>query len=293
VVPWEPAAPQQPAAAAAAGEGAAAADEQPPAAASGEAPPPAGVQPPGEDAAEQGQAGGAAAAGAGQQQAGRPIKKLKLTVKPSGPYPAAAAAAAEATKVDDALSPEGGRSRPRRQPAATPAAAAGSSGGAGGASAGSSKGAKAAAGLGSADKIKSPGSAEKAERTAAAQLGARVKILWPKDKSFYSGEIVVGAPGCCDYLAVWHGLWARLGSQCDVQGSHGSHIACVAQQGSARVTAVAHALQAAATVGSSCQEVSLGLCNQCCASSFSWAAPSMHHGSLQCHAHDLHNAIPT
>jgi len=61
-----------------------------------------------------------------------------------------------------------------------------------------SKRAKAAAGPGSADKS----SAEKAERTAAAQIGARVKIIWPQDRSFYSADIVVGDPGCCGCLAV-------------------------------------------------------------------------------------------
>jgi len=72
----------------------------------------------------------------------------------------------------------------------------GSSGG--GAGAGSSKRAKAAAGPGSADKS----SAEKAKRIAAAQIGARVKIMRPQDQSFYSADIVVGGPGCCGCLAL-------------------------------------------------------------------------------------------
>lgn len=205
VVPWQhkdaeaPAAPAPTAAAAAAAEPAAAAAEPVAAAAEPAAAAAAGPAAAAADAAakQQQPAAGAAeqegAAGTTSDEAagpGRAIKKIKITMKSSGPLPAGAAA--EATKTDP-LSPTDGTGRPRRQAAmTTPAAAAGGSGG--GATGTSSKqGAKDSAEKGSADRIKSPvlGSAEKAQRAADAQVGARIKILWPKDKTMYSGEIIV------------------------------------------------------------------------------------------------------
>lgn len=135
-------------------------------------------------AEEQGQGKEEGAGQDQQQQAGRAVKKIKLSVKPSGGQPAAAAVAAEATKTDPLSSPEGGRIiRPRRQATITPAPAA--------AAAAPAKTASAAA---AEKKIKSPGSPERAQRTAAAQIGARIKIMWTKDKQYYSGEIQVR---CC------------------------------------------------------------------------------------------------
>jgi hypothetical protein len=133
------------------------------------------------------------AAGATSDEAagpGRAIKKIKISMKSSGPLPAGAAA--EATKTDP-LSPTEGSGRPRRQAAmTTPAAAAGSSGG-GAAGTSSKQAGKDSTEKGSADRVKSPvlGSAEKAQRVAEAKVGARIKILWPKDKTMYSGEIIV------------------------------------------------------------------------------------------------------
>lgn len=40
-----------------------------------------------------------------------------------------------------------------------------------------------------------PSSAEKAARTAAAQIDARIRIIWPKDKKFYTGTIIVSVAG--------------------------------------------------------------------------------------------------
>jgi hypothetical protein len=114
------------------------------------------------------------------------VKKLKITMKSAAGAPSAAAAAAEATKVDP-LSPTEGTGRPRRQAAATPAAgaAAGSSGGGAAAGSTAAKPAK-----GSAEKVKSPDPAEKEERLRNAQVGTRIRLAWT-DKKFYTGEITV------------------------------------------------------------------------------------------------------
>jgi hypothetical protein len=219
VVPWQhkdAAASAAPAAAAATGPAAA------PAAAADVA---AKQQQPAARAAEQ--EGGAGTTSDEAAGPGRAIKKIKITMKSSGPLPAGAAA--EATKTDP-LSPTEGGGRPRRQAAmTTPAAAAGSSGG-GAAGTSSKQAAKDFAEKGSADRIKSPvlGSAEKEQRVAEAKVGARIKILWPKDKTMYSGEIIVseawqvygqdshaaaavalGLDGVCRLLQQ-HSAWAGL-----------------------------------------------------------------------------------
>lgn len=195
IVPWQPKDAPIPAPAAPAPAAAAPAAAEPAAAAAAPAPAAGGAAPAVEGAEQEAPAAATTSDEAAGQ--GRAIKKIKITMKSSGPLPAGAAA--EATKTDS-LSPTEGSGRPRRQAAmVTPAAAAAGSSGGGAGTSSKAAGGKDSAGKDPADKaaaeksIKSPGSAEKAQRMADAQVGARIKILWPKDKVMYSGEIIVSA----------------------------------------------------------------------------------------------------
>jgi hypothetical protein len=116
------------------------------------------------------------------------VKKIKITMR--------ANTAAEATKTDP-LSPTEGTGRPRRQaalstPGTAPPAAAGSSGGGTAAAAGGAASSKAS--KGSADKasaaerqIKSPGSAEKAQRVAQAQVRTQVAVATALGRTMLTG----------------------------------------------------------------------------------------------------------